>query len=282
MNISYRNKNLEEKKVVIFEKMISLVDDIADNHVDEVVICDENELEQNVKMFDQSVKITNISGGHVNGKTISKNNKIVILFTSEIVSAIGDNLKTDHENHFVINREGISAIKTLFHEFGHSKNYYENGRLVIKEFADNYADSLNEHWKILRDEYLAEMFCANMNRFFCSINWYGEFSDEIEENNFRTYANEYSQIQQGLSGVFAFQLLHNYYFIPLFQKAGFLDGSKLFVELEKVVMCSSISRILKYHVVENTNVPNEFNSLVLEKWKEFQVIDLLSNNNKIP
>ena len=243
--------------------------DLKEEFVDEIIICDSSDLEDQIKGIDQSGKLTNIRGSVVQGKTIFQNDTSTILLVTEIAVAIGEN-STLINNNIKFDESSTWAFKTLFHEFGHAKNNFEHGKLVTKPITDSYHEFLNEHWKILRDEYLAEMFCSNINKFTSSIKWYGDFSDAVEEENFRSYAKEYSQSEEGLSWHLAFQILHQYYFIPLFH----MDRNNMRV-WKTYLFVRQCQKILSFNVPENNNVPNEYNSLFLEKWEEFQILGML-------
>jgi len=275
MKTTIRTKKLDDESVHLFEEVMVYFNDLTEKYVDEIIICDANELEKNIKEINHDVTLTSIYGSLVLGKTMSHNGRTIIFLITEIATNLICDLFIKSKNEIIFGDSGIRVLKTLFHEFGHAKNIHEYGELVIKKEADSYYDSVNEHWKILRDEYLAEMFCANIYRFKSSISWYGAFSDTIEENNFRTYTKEYALSPDGLSWHLAFQLLNQYYFIPLFQKAGFLEGVRRFIETDNIAICESITKILNYQVVENVNVHHDFNSLILKKWEEFQIVELL-------
>lgn len=264
INISIKTNNLKDEALVSFEKIISRVGYLAEEFVDNIIICDSDDLERSIKELDADISLTSIYGGLVLGKTISVNSKTLIFIITDVAKALVEN--------------GAQALKTLFHEFGHAKIIFECGKPQILTQYDNYEAYLNAYWQILRDEFLAEMFCANILVFDSSITWYGEFTDNIEKENFRTYIKEYKQSETGLNWHLAFYLLHQYYFTPLFQKAGFLEGIKKFMSIESIYVCEVIQKILDYQVVSSIRVPLEFNSLVLNKWDEFHIVDLLNNN----
>jgi hypothetical protein len=221
--------------------------------------------------------LTNIFGGQVRGKTIQHGGRNIIFLITEIVTAIGNGMVVEADKNIVLNEVGIQALKTLFHEFGHANINHKYGEFRPKSNAENYDEFLNEHWKILRNEFLAEMFCANIYKFIPTIEWYGEFNDDIEENNFREYALEYQNSQENFDWDLAFRLLHQYYFVPLFYKAGFLEGMKRFVKLDEIPISEAVAKILKLNVIQNVDVTQEFNSIVLEKWEDFQILDLLGS-----
>ena len=71
--------------------------------------------------------------------------------------------------------------------------------------------------------------------------------------------------------------MHQYYFIPLFQKAGFLEGASKFLSIKNIKVCSTIQDINKCNVINNKHVPIEFKNIMLRKWSEYRIADKLKN-----
>ena len=189
-----------------------------------------------------------------------------------------NNIIVKDTKEIIYNEQSLVSLRTLYHEIGHAKRYYDKGSLITRLIVHNYEEMLNESWNILRDEYIAEMFCANIIKLKKSVDWYGNFNDDIETQNFEFYLSEYQRIGLKLDGNIVFQLLHQYYFIPLFYKAGFLNGVKNYISLDDVKICDIINDIQNCNVVENKSVPQYFNEIVLRKWSDFRIGKKIINN----
>jgi hypothetical protein len=275
MVITVKTQSLEPNAISSFETILLALNIVVSDFVDEIIICDDYDLEQNIGLVDKTVSLTKNYGCRVLGKTISKGGKTFIFLVTEILNAIKMDLNIAENDKVSIGTNGLRALKTTLHEIGHAKNIQEMGKVQVEKENDNYADFLNGHWKILRDEFLAEMYCAKLYRLFSSIEWYGDFDDLVETENFKSYTKDYENEGDGLSWNLVFQLLHQYYFVQLFQKAGFLEGLKQHIDVNTIPICDEITRILEFNVVMNCNVPTEFNTLILKKWEEFHIKDRL-------
>lgn len=271
MKIKTKTKFLEDGAIMILENLLSSIGIKASQFVDEIIICDDDELEQNIMLVDSTISVTKCRGCQVLGKTVMSHGKIFIFLVTDILNTIKNDLSVN--DNMMIGTRGIQALKIVVHEIGHAKIIKQDGKFEVVREHDNYRDYLNQHWKILRDEFLAEMFCANLYKSFISVSWYGDFDDVTEEKNFIYYLNKYKAEGNESDSFLAFELLHQYYFIQLFQKAGFLVGLKQFIDIENILISETVSKIMGFNVISNIDVPVAFNSLVLEKWEELQIAE---------
>ncbi|MBS3742377.1 MAG: hypothetical protein KGY74_09680, partial [Candidatus Cloacimonetes bacterium] len=229
--------------------------------------------------WDETISFTGFKGCNVSGKTISYYDKSIVFLTIQVIEKIIKNTQTQASNdgQIILNKESLLALKNVFHEIGHAKKEYKFGKINVKEDADNYEEMLNELWKILRDEYIAEMSCAKLIEFSHSINWYGDFDDNLESENLIHYMSSYTEKGKKLNGAFVLQLLHQYYFVPLFKKAGFLKAALKILSENNIFACKTIKDINKCNVLENRYVPIIFNDIVLRKWNDFNLIEYVEN-----
>lgn len=190
------------------------------DYLEKIIICDEEDLEKEIKSYDSSVSITIMPGCTVNGKTISHYNKSIIFISTNILKNFYNNISIN-DNNVIYSDQCLISLRTFYHEIGHAKRNHHNGSIVTKEITNSYEELLNELWNILRDEYFAEMCCANILKLKNSIDWYDKFDDAIESENYEYYLSTHKANDIELDGNVALQMMHQYYFVPLFQKAGF-------------------------------------------------------------
>ncbi|MFZ1281841.1 MAG: hypothetical protein WAR59_13460 [Ignavibacteriaceae bacterium] len=270
MIVTVKSKNNPFNNISVLIDVIKRSIENVDDYVEEILICDEGDFEREVKIKDRLINITKMLGVSILGKTISGPHGLVILLTSNIVENFYNNINILN-NNITYTNNSLIALRTIFHEIGHAKNNYENGVIVIREIAHNYEEMLNELWNILRDEYIAEMCCANIIKLHNSIEWYGDFNDDIESENYECYLSHYLNAGVEIDGNIALQLMHQYYFINLFQKAGFLESTSKFLSIDNIKTCQTIQDILNCKVMENYSVPSNFNDIVLRKWGDFNI-----------
>jgi len=270
---SNNNQNISSK--VLNDILTNSIDDLND-YIERMIVCDAEDLENEIKLLDGSITNTKMIGCTVNGKTILHYDKSIIFITTNILTNLYDNIVIQ-ENANVIYKEGsLISLKTIYHEIGHAKRNQTYGDIVKKKITNNYEETLGELWKILQDEYFAEMYCAKIIKLINYIDWYGNFNDDIESENYEYYLQIYKDNGLNLNGNIALQLMHQYYFVPLFQKAGFLDGASKSLLFENVNICKTIQDIQNCNVTENDYVPLKFNDIILRKWSEFNIQDKLN------
>lgn len=278
MEIKNHSKYYKPYAADILKKILfDNIEDI-DMYVEQIIICDDDDLANEVRKFNPNKGLTNLTGCSVEGKTIRGSFKSIIFISTVVIKGLLDKIIITDEEKIIFNDESLVPLKTIFHEVGHAVRISKHGEFRLKRFADSYFDMLNEHWKILQDEYYAESYCSNLLKIKQSLSWYGNFNDEVESKNFLLYFSEYIDKENNPDGAYAFYMLNHYYFIPLFQKAGFLHGAKYFIRLKNIKICQTVKEIQNLMTEKNTHVPQEFNSIILKKWNEFRIGDLLSRN----
>lgn len=255
--------------------LTTLFGDLND-YVERIIVCDEENLESEIKLWDDSITITNLIGCTVNG-TIFHSNKSIIFITTDILINLYNNIIIRENANVIYKEESLGSLRTIFHEIGHAKRNYTYGNIITKKITHSYEEMLNELWNIMRDEYYAEMCCANIIKLKNSFEWYGNFNDNIESENYEYYLATYQNNGVKLDGNIALQLMHQYYFIPLFQKAGFLEGASKLLSIKNINVCKAIQDIRNCNVTDNNYVPLEFNDIILRKWSEFKIEDKLSD-----
>jgi len=273
MTITNKSKNSPNIACQMLYNILRKNVESIDNYVEQIIICDGEDLESEIKIWDSTESLTDFSGCVVNGKTILISKKSIIFITTNILQNFNDDIEFDNEGNIHISDKGFISLKTIFHEIGHANRNYYYGNIITKKITHSYEETLHELWKILRDEYFAEMFCSNILKIDSSIKWYGGFNDDVEAENFIYYLSLNQNNNFKLDWNFALQLLHQYYFVPLFQKAGFLEGSSKLLSLKHINICRTIQEIQNCNVITNDCVPLEFNEIVLRKWTEFKIED---------
>lgn len=279
MIISIKSKQNLDISTEVLDKILTISNESLNDYVERIIICDEEDLESEINLWDDTITITKLIGCTVNGKTISHSNKSIIFITTNILINLYNNIVVKENANVIYKDESFNSLRTIFHEIGHAKRHHDYGTLNIRKVYDTYDEMLNGHWQIVRDEYFAEMNCSNIIKLEKSIDWYGGFTDNIEFKNFESYVGQYIDQYSNFNSHLAMQFLHNYYLIPLFHKAGFYEGASKFINLENINVCSRIQDIQMCHVIENDYVPKEYNDIILALWEEFRIEDKIKSNS---
>jgi hypothetical protein len=250
-----------------------------EKYVSDLIICDEENIEDEIREFDPSCTITKENGCVVKGKTILHNNKSILFISSEIILDFFNNFVIEEAKDFKFSDNSLIALKTILHEIGHAKRYFSHGKLNIRKAYDSYEAMLNGYWQIVRDEYFAEMNCANIIKLKQSIDWYGDFSDTLELSNFNSYVEQYMKQYSDFNSHIAMKSIHNYYLIPLFYKSGFYEGASKFININHINVCSRIRDIHNCDVINSEYVPKEYNDIILNLWEIFGIEENIKSNN---
>ena len=276
MILTIKSKHYSAKNTDLILDILNNTIENLNDYLEKIIICDEEDLEKEIKLYDSSVSITKMPGCAVCGKTISHYNKSIIFISTNILKTFYDNISVN-DNNVIYNDQSLISLRTFYHEIGHAKRNHQYGSIVTKEIAHSYEELLSELWNILRDEYFAEMCCANILKLKDSVDWYDKFDDAIESENFEYYLSTHKDNGLVFDGNVALQMMHQYYFVPLFQKAGFLKSASKILSLNSIDICQTIQEIQECNVIENEYVPLRFNDIVLRKWSDFQIENKLNN-----
>lgn len=277
MRITNKSIKFDKQSIKLFEKIILNISDLNEDFVTEIIICDENNLELLIKEIDEGTQITKFEGCNVLAKTIKINEKSIILLTANILEPLVNDASKSKDDKIIFGIDSIKALKTILHEFGHAKNALINGSLKVKKEVRTSAECLYVYWEVLRDEYIAEKYSANICKIENRIGWYGEFNDIEEMNNFYSYLTIHVKNGKLLNENSILQFLLFYYFMPLFKKAGFFDGLNGILDVRKIKVCKIIDKIRDCDVINNVSITQQFKDIVLEIWDNFKINKILDS-----
>ncbi len=282
MRIVTKTNRINNQDVDLFNNILSDLDDLDERYIKEVIICEADKIESYAKEIDKEVSVTKFYGSNILAKTIPLGKKSTILLSTIIIRTILENVSRNSMDELRFDVEGIESLKTIFHEFGHAKNTYLNGHIRVKKEVSSFDECIREYWKLLRDEYIAEKFSANVYKIDKIYDYEENCYDIEEKNNFFEYLTKYVKKRDLPCANLILQFLLFYYFMPLFKKTGLLEGMGKFTDLANIKVCNTISKLRKCNVIKNVSIPQQFEKLVNDIWCNFEIskiLDIISQKN---